>query len=103
MLRRIARQTGKRLHVVAELINAANTAVLDEIAQDFPGTLERISGLKIRTCLMAQAALSKGVVDFYSDLLRVSADTNEVYIRPVPDSAVGLRSMPARAMAEKQG
>lgn len=91
MLRKIAREHNlKDLHVVAELLKSANTTVVDELAKDFPGLLERISGLRVRTCLLAQAALTKGVVGFYTDLLRVSSDTNEVYAHPVPDAAVGM-------------
>lgn len=89
MLRRIARAEKRDLHVVVEIVDPANEVVIDEIAEDFPGLLERISGLRVRTCLLAQAALSPGIVEFYSDLLRVSADSNEVYTRPIPDSAVG--------------
>ncbi len=91
MLRKIARELNlKELHVVAELLNPANTTVLDELAKDFPGLLERISGLQVRTCLLAQAALTKGVVGFYSDLLQVSRESNEVYACPVPDAALGM-------------
>lgn len=90
-LRRIARELGlDRLHIVAELINAANDSVVDELARDFPGTLERVSGLRFRTCLLAQAALTPGLVGFYTDLLRVSDDTNEVYTQEIPASAVGM-------------
>lgn len=91
-LRKIARANGRTdLHVVAELANAANDSILEEMAQDFPGTLERVSGLKIRTCLLSQAALNRGIVSFYTDLLRVSGDTNEVYKLPVPASAAGMK------------
>ena len=91
MLRRIAHACDrKNLHVVAELVNSANETVIDEIAKDFPGLLERVSGLQIRNCLLAQAALNEGIVEFYVDLLRVTGDTNEVYVEPIPDSAVGM-------------
>jgi hypothetical protein len=92
MLRRIAREMGRAdLHVVAEVLNPANCAVLDELAKDFPGLLERISGLQIRTFLLSQAALSAGIVGFYSDLLEISADTNEMYTLEIPEEAVGMR------------
>lgn len=88
MLRKLARQHGRDdLHVVAELINAGNVEVVDEIARDFPGDLEKISDLDMRTCLLAQAALSQGATGFYADLLRISLDTNEVYIQPIPEAA----------------
>ncbi|MEM1203008.1 MAG: hypothetical protein AAGN66_07245 [Acidobacteriota bacterium] len=103
MLRRLAKERGvSSMHVVAELVNPANEQVLDEVASGFPGLLERVSGLQIRTCLMAQAVLNEGVVDFYTDLLSVSGDTNEVYVRPIPESAAGLtfREYGGRLMGE---
>jgi len=91
-LRRIARQHEiDDLHVVVELIDPSNVAVLEEMASGFPGLLEWVSGIQVRTCLLAQSAMSEGVTDFYSDLLRVSGDTNEVYSLDVPDSVVGTR------------
>jgi hypothetical protein len=72
------------------LIHGTNDSVLEELSKGFPGLLEHISGLKIRTCLLAQAALNKGIVGFYTDLLRVSENTNEVYTHPVPPSAAGM-------------
>lgn len=91
MLQRIARNKGlDKLHVVVELADAANVAVLEEMAEGFPGLLEWVSGIRVRTCLLAQAALSPGVTGFYNDLLRVSDDTSEVYTLPVPASAAGV-------------
>lgn len=90
MLQRIARQQGlDELHVVVELADPSNAAVLEEMAEGFPGLLEWVSGLQVRTCLLAQAAMSEGVTGFYNDLLRVSGDTNEVYTLPVPASTAG--------------
>jgi TRAP transporter TAXI family solute receptor len=91
MLRKIAREVGRSdLHVVVELTNPANGSVLDELADGFPGLLERISGLEIRTFLLSQAALSAGIVDFYRDLLQISQETNEMYTLEVPDGALGM-------------
>jgi TRAP transporter TAXI family solute receptor len=91
MLRKIAREVGRTdLHVVAELANPANGAVLDELAKDFPGLLERISGLQVRTSLLSQAALRAGIVSFFSDLLQISAESNEIYTLDLPPSAVGM-------------
>lgn len=95
MLRRIAREKsaecGKaiKLHVIVELADASNEPVIEEIAQEFPGLVEHVSGLQVRTCLLAQAALSKGVTQFYRDLLRVTGDTNEIYVLDLPPEAVG--------------
>lgn len=91
MLQKIARETGRtNLHVVAEISNPANCAVLDEVARDFPGLLERISGLQLRTLLLSQAARNAGIIGFYTDLLQISADSNEMYTVQVPEQAVGL-------------
>jgi hypothetical protein len=90
VLRRIARERGLRnMHVVAELLDPANTSILDEMALDFPGLLERVSNTEIRTYLLAQAAMSPGLVGFYTDLLRTTGDTNELYTLAVPDGAAG--------------
>lgn len=91
MLRKIAREVGRTdLHVVAELSNPANGAVVDELAKDFPGLLERISGLQVRTSLLSQAALRAGIVGFFSDLLQISAESNEMYTLDLPPGAVGM-------------
>lgn len=90
-LRKIARDVGRTdLHVVAELSNPANSAVLGELARDFPGLLEQISGLQLRTFLLSQAALSAGIVDFYVDLLTISADSNEMYTMEIPAEVIGM-------------
>lgn len=93
----------KGLHVIVELVDSANEKVVDEIARDFPGMVERVSGLQVRTCLIAQAALSEGVTELYQDLLRVSEDTNEVYTQPIPSSAVGMtfRDYAATVLAQE--
>jgi len=91
MLRKIAREVGRTdLHVVAELSNPANSAVLEELAGDFPGLLEPIAGLQIRTFLLSQAALSAGIVGFYSELLKISPITNEMYTLDLPPGAIGM-------------
>ena len=92
MLRKIAHDVGRTdLHVVVELSNPANISVIDELAKDFPGLLERISGLQVRTSLLSQAALRAGIVGFFSDLLQISAETNEMYTLDLPPGAVGMR------------
>ena len=91
MLRKIARDVGRSdLHVVAELSDPANNAVLEELARDFPGLLEPIAGLQIRTFLLSQAALSAGIVGFYSELLKISPVTNEMYTLDLPPGAIGM-------------
>jgi TRAP-type uncharacterized transport system substrate-binding protein len=102
MLRRIAKSDGVQdLHVVVELADPGNSAVLEDMAEDFPGLLEWVSGVQVRTCLLAQATLSHGVTAFYRDLLRVSGDTNEVYVVAPPPSALGasFREYAARVVA----
>lgn len=102
MLKRIAAEHGRRdLHVIVELADHANVPVLEEIAKDFPGLVEWVAGLEVRTRLLAQAALNRGAVGFYVDLLRVSGDTSEVYTVPIPEEAVGetFRSLASRILA----
>ncbi len=101
MLRRIALAEERKLHVVVELVDDANVPVLEEIAREFPGLVEWVAGIEVRTRLLAQAAQSQGVVGFYSDLLRVSQDTNEVYLLAAPRSAVGqtFRAYASRLLA----
>ncbi|HEX6201648.1 MAG TPA: TAXI family TRAP transporter solute-binding subunit, partial [Thermoanaerobaculia bacterium] len=91
MLRRLARQRGcERLHVVAEILDGRNQPVCDEMARDFPGLLETVSGGEVRACLLAQAALEPGIVGFFRDLFSVSEETNEVYSLAVPPEAAGM-------------
>lgn len=104
MLRRIATEHQRRhLHIVVELVDDANVPVIEEIAREFPGLVEWVAGLEVRTHLLAQATLNRGVVGFYTDLLRVSDDTNEVYTVPIPDEAAGetFRSYAARFLASE--
>ncbi|HMB55420.1 MAG TPA: hypothetical protein VKU40_19025, partial [Thermoanaerobaculia bacterium] len=92
VLRKIALDHGRRdLHVVVELIDPANQTICDQMAPDFPGLLESVASGDIRSCLLAQATLNHGVVQFYKDLLTVSADSNELYSLPIPPQAVGMR------------
>jgi hypothetical protein len=90
MIRKIAKAKNARLHVVAELVDPANTPILDEMSTDFPGMLEVLPRGKIHTHLLAQAALNEGVVDLFDDLLSVSEETNEIYAREIPPEAAGL-------------
>lgn len=78
------------LHVVAELIDPANTGVLKHLEATFPGRIEAVSGPRLRTCLLSQAALTEGLTAFYTDLLSVDAGTNELYAEPIPASAEGM-------------
>lgn len=76
-------------HIVAELIDPANEQVLKHLAAGFPGLIESVSGPRLRTCLLAQAALTEGITGFYTDLLSIKADSNEVYAEPIPAEAAG--------------
>lgn len=77
------------LHVVAELIDPANAGVLKHLEATFPGRIEAVSGPRLRTCLLSQAALTEGITTFYTDLLSVDPDSNELYAEPIPAGAVG--------------
>ena len=73
-----------RPNTVVEVIDHKNVPHLrrsgaDEIVS--PGEF----GLK----LLAQAALSHGLSQVYDNLLTVSAETNEVYLKPVPPGFIG--------------
>jgi hypothetical protein len=90
-VRKLALEAGRTIRVVAELIDPANDSIVTELAKDFPGRLESVSGLKLRTCVLTQAALTEGITEFYADLLSVKGGTNEVYTLPIPPAAEGWK------------
>lgn len=81
----VCKTPGKRKpNIVVEVVDPKNVPHLrrsgaDEIVS--PGEF----GLK----LLAQAALSHGLSRVYDNLLTVSAETNEVYLKPVPSGFIG--------------
>jgi TRAP transporter TAXI family solute receptor len=79
-----------KVHVVVELINTENSYVVENIATRFPGTVDLVAGGRVRTLLLAQATLIPGLTQFYRDLLAFGEETNEVYLIPLPKSAVDL-------------
>jgi hypothetical protein len=90
-LRKIALEAGRRdLHVVAELIDGANDFTVEELAKVFPGSLESVSGLRLRTCLLSQAVINEGIIGVYKDLLSIGEDSNEIYTAPIPFEAAGM-------------
>ncbi|MBT6154017.1 MAG: hypothetical protein HOK71_13655 [Planctomycetaceae bacterium] len=92
MLRKIARDNNVNdLHVVAELKNYSNAPILEEMAVEFPGLLEATTAGETRTQLLAQATLHPGLIGFYHDLLSVTDETNEVYVKAIPDAAAGVQ------------
>jgi hypothetical protein len=90
-VRKLTRDAKREVRVVAELIDPANDSIVTELAKDFPGRLESVSGLKLRTCVLSQAALTEGITEFYADLLSVKGGTNEVYTLPIPPTAEGWK------------
>jgi len=89
-LQKIAEDIQKTdMHVVIELLKIENYTVVENISRHFPGVIDSISGARIRTLLLAQATIIPGLTSFYRDLLSFGKDTNELYLVPIPSSAVG--------------
>lgn len=89
-LQEIARaDPASSLHVVAELIDPANAVVLKHLDAGFPGRVEAVSGPRLRTCLLSQAALTEGITTVYTDLLSVDPGTNEIYAEPIRQRLTG--------------
>jgi TRAP transporter TAXI family solute receptor len=89
-IQHVADRKKMRPHVVAEISKFENSFVVRNLAKTFPGTLSAVSEGELRTLLLAQATIIPGLVDFYTDLLTFSDDTNEVYKVAIPGSAVGM-------------
>ena len=70
-------------HVVAEILDVNNYAKFKEFERQTNGAVEVIRGESLRTRILAQAARTPGLVDFYYDLLTHSDDSNELYELPV--------------------
>jgi TRAP transporter TAXI family solute receptor len=91
-IKRIAQKSsaaGIRPHVVVELANIENSLVVESIAGDFPGEIDVVAEGQIKSLLLAQATIIPGLTRFYKDLLRFEDESNELYLVPIPPSAVG--------------
>jgi TRAP transporter TAXI family solute receptor len=78
----------KMPNIIVELVNLENCTVIDCIEKIFPGTIDYVSGNRIRTLLLSQAVYTPGLSKFYRDLLSFDEDSNEVYSVKIPDGAV---------------
>jgi len=72
------------VHVCVEGVSPQNVEHLRRAGAD-----EIVSASDFAMMLVSQSALWHGLSTVYRDLLTVSADTNEVYILPIPDEFVG--------------
>lgn len=89
LLKQIAEEHGKELDVVVELRNVENVKVIEELKKSFPGTLDYVASSNIRTMLLAQCALNRGLSDAYRQLLTATADSCELYTVEIPKTAAG--------------
>lgn len=81
-----ARHLETRLRIVAEVLDPANQEHFDRI-----GGVEVVSVQSLTEKLLAQAVISPGITEAFNQLLKASADTNEIYLLPVPEAHVGSR------------
>lgn len=74
----------KKPNIVVEVVDPRNVPHFERAGAD-----EVVSSGEFGLRLLAQAALSHGLSEVYNDLLTVSADTNEVYLKPIPRGFIG--------------
>ncbi len=89
VLKEIGEEKKLDLDVVVELRNVENIKIIQEMRNSFPGTLDYVASSNIRTMLLAQCALNKGLSDVYRQLLTPTEDTCELYTVEIPDSVIG--------------
>ena len=73
-----------RVHTIAELLHSRSRIHLRYTQVD-----EVVCVDELTEKLLAQAALTHGLSEFYTHLLTATEDTNEVYVVDVPESCVG--------------
>lgn len=79
-----SKEGAEKTHVCVESISAQNAEHLRRAGAD-----EIVSASDFAMMLLSQSALSHGLGAVYRNLLTVSAQTNEVYILPVPEEFIG--------------
>ncbi len=79
----------KNLDVIVELRSIENVKVITELRRTFPGTLDYVASGELRTMLLAQCAINRGLSDVYRQLLTSSKDSCELYTVEVPETALG--------------
>ncbi len=88
----------RKVNIVVETVDPRNVTHLDRAGAD-----EIVSSGEFGLKLLAQSALSHGLSRVYSDLLTVSAETNEVYLKRIPSRFIGKTfGQLAEAMAQKR-
>ena len=80
------RKNSKPLHVVAEVVDVSSYSKFKHFEDDPDVVVEIIRAESVRTRVMAQAAYTHGLAQFYQDLMSYGEDTNEVYAARIPDS-----------------
>jgi len=81
----VCREAGRpKVHICVEGVSPQNVEHLRRAGAD-----EIVSASDFAMMLLSQSALSHGLSKVYRDLLTVSAETNEVYIVPVPEEFLG--------------
>lgn len=89
LLKEIADEYDIELDVIAELRNVANIKMVTELRRTFKGTLDYVASSNMRTMLLAQCALNRGLSDVYRQLLTPTKDTCELYTVTIPAAAAG--------------
>ncbi len=74
------------VHVIVELLSSNSEMYFQYTHANEIVCLEQLSEK-----LLAQSALTPGLSQVYMDLLTQSADTNEIYQEPVPESFIGRK------------
>lgn len=72
------------LHIIVELLHSKNREHFEHMP-----TVEVVSVEELAEKLLAQAVVNPGITEVYLELLTATADSNEVYIVPVPAAWVG--------------
>ncbi|MBT7166290.1 MAG: hypothetical protein HN849_33535 [Victivallales bacterium] len=72
------------IHTIVQLRNARNRIHLEHTSVD-----EMVCVDELAEKLVAQAAITHGLTEFYTRLLTATEDTNEIYLVPVPPGFVG--------------
>ena len=73
------------VHVIVELVKSNSEMFFQYTHVDEIVCLEQLAEK-----LLAQSALTPGLSQVYLDLLTQSAETNEVYLEPIPEALIGL-------------
>jgi len=80
---------GKQVHITLELENPKNIELAKHASTAGNGDLEIVSAEDLQLKLIAQSAVTKGLVNIYLDLLTFSEDTNEFYRVEIPPTIIG--------------